>query len=290
MRKQGETGLVAALVVGALVVYFLPVKFKLALTQLPARVLLMPLNWTKHLQSSILILKNDNERLSQQVSELQYANIALREDTRRANGDLSLAGFVFKRAQVVGRDFQTLVRSIVINQGERLGLKSGMAVLGDGGLVGKIVQAAPDQSVVETILSPSLRMGALDQRSRVVGIVRGPALTMEYVALDEDVMVGDTVVTSGLGDMFPPGLPIGVVATVEGDPGGIFKRIRLKPLVRVAAIEQVSVVISCTELPRAVEAIAESAQIQKMNKIRRIEFKHERPSLPPRRIEASQPF
>jgi rod shape-determining protein MreC len=271
-------------------VYFLPLKIKTAIIHIPARVLLVPFNWTKSQSLNIIKLKQDNEKLSQLVGELQLANTALREDQRRTIAEVTLAGFVFKRARVVGRDPQTLVRTVLINRGEKDGFKTGMAVMGGSALLGKIIETGPEQSLVETVLSPTLRIGALDQRSRVVGVVKGPALAMDYVALDEDVRIGDTVVTSGLGDLFPPGLPIGVIAAIDDGTGGIFKRIKLTTLVRVAAVEQVSVITSVTEQPRTVEAIAESAATRKMEKIRRVEFKKERPPEPTRRIEASQPF
>lgn len=290
MGNRWEIGLFIALLIGSGGAFFLPAKTKLAAVRAPARIFLYPFNWLKIQSLNIIRYRRDNERLARQVSELECANIALRENRKRPGSTPDLGGYRLTGARIVGRDPQTFVRTLLLDRGGRAGIAPGMAVIGSGGFIGKVVEVQPDQALVETIRSPDLRVGVLDQRSRVVGVVRGALLTMEYVARDEDVRPGDTVVTSGLGGMFPPGLPIGLVATTGDKAGGIFKKIVVVPFTSVAVLEQVSVITSVLEQTRAVEASAESAATRQTETIRRAEFRTEPRPAPPRRIEASLPF
>ena len=85
---------------------------------------------------------------------------------------------------------------------------------------------------------------ALVQRSRARGIVEGRAsqfLELKYVSGSDDVRVGDLVVTSGLCGIFPRGLPIGTVSSVEKSSAGIFQHVELRPSAHLNRLEEVSV-------------------------------------------------
>ena len=85
------------------------------------------------------------------------------------------------------------------------------------------------------------------QGSRAVGIVYGTldsGLRMDFVSRDTSVSVGDTIVTSGLGGIYPKGLVVGEVTLVEKDPSALYQRIDVQPTSGVGNLEEVLVVLS----------------------------------------------
>jgi hypothetical protein len=117
----------------------------------------------------------------------------------------------------------------MVDRGTADSVRVGMAIVGFRGLVGRVSQVFPTSSQVVLINNKSISVSCMDRRSRVVGMLewdRGSFFRLEYVGKEEDVVVGDTLVTSGLGMLFPKGFPIGTVFQVTEDRGGISKRVR----------------------------------------------------------------
>jgi len=89
--------------------------------------------------------------------------------------------------------------------------------------------------------------GALMQRTRVTGIVignLGAGLRVRYLPLLADVVVGDEVVTSGMGGVFPKGIPVGRVIAVERKSGALFQEAVLEPKVDLGRLEEVVILMN----------------------------------------------
>jgi len=94
------------------------------------------------------------------------------------------------------------------------------------------------------VTDPVSSVSGLLQRTRVTGIVtgdRGPTLRLRYLPLMADVAVGDRVVTSGMGGVFPKGVPLGTVTGVERKSGALFQEAVLEPAVDLSKLEEVLV-------------------------------------------------
>ncbi len=125
-----------------------------------------------------------------------------------------------------------------------------MAVVVPGGLVGKVVRTFPERSLVEPLGSASSAVSVLIERSRVRGVVRPryvgvaelASWNMEYVPSRSDILAGDRVVTSGLGGVYPPGITVGTVRSVEDGP--LTMKVKLDLAVDPTTAEQVFVVLS----------------------------------------------
>jgi rod shape-determining protein MreC len=119
-----------------------------------------------------------------------------------------------------------------------------MAVITAGGIVGKVLHAYPSTSLVLMINDQSSGVGAMLEKSRLQGVVRGTPngeLVMERVMSDEQVSPGETVLSSGGDQIFPKGLPLGTVSKVS--PGReMFLNIHVKPAADLSRIEEVLVV------------------------------------------------
>jgi rod shape-determining protein MreC len=108
----------------------------------------------------------------------------------------------------------------------------------------------PVTSWVSTLLSPECAVSALDQRSRVRGIVRWryPAgLSLQLAAAGSDIVEGDEIISSGLGGVFPKGLEIGSVDGVEERLGELFRRVSVRAAVDFDRLEEVAVLTRETD-------------------------------------------
>lgn len=203
-------------------------------------------------------VREENKRLHQRVMELALKNFWLNEahlENQRLKGLLDFRSELKHQvipADIVAKDPNRAYFSIMINKGFQDGVRKNMPVVNTRGLVGKIVDVSSRSSTVQLMTDPSFRASALDKRSRVFGIIKsqaGFALRLENIPLQEDVRVGDLVISSGLGGIFPLGLQIGTVTAVESRETfskedrsfGIFKMIQVNPSVDFSSLEEVFV-------------------------------------------------
>ncbi|HEV7516981.1 MAG TPA: rod shape-determining protein MreC [Thermoanaerobaculia bacterium] len=148
-----------------------------------------------------------------------------------------------RAADVIYVDRSSLLRTLVLYAGPRPA-RFNQAVLSPEGLVGRVVVAAGPYAKVQLITDRAAAVGAMALRTRRQGVVRGSArdagfgLELDYVPLQADVRVGDRIVTAGIDGIYPRGIPVGTVASVE--PGGqLFHKIALVPAVDFGALDQV---------------------------------------------------
>ncbi|HJP19274.1 MAG TPA: rod shape-determining protein MreC [Nitrospinota bacterium] len=147
-------------------------------------------------------------------------------------------------ASVVGSDAISWSKMITINKGSNDGLKKNMAVVSHEGLVGHIIQTVPYYSKVLLITDVRSAVDALDQEKRTRGVVIGKGsdiCEMKYIPQDADIRVGQSVISSGLGGVFPKGLLIGKVSKVEETNKGLFKNVVVTPSVKISFLEEVFV-------------------------------------------------
>ena len=145
---------------------------------------------------------------------------------------------------------------VVINRGLADGLAVDMAVVTSMGLVGHLSEVGLNSSKVQLILDPRSSVGTLVQRpeSRVAGIVEGdmnnPTMPrMVNIPKDADVQVGDVIVTSGFGGVYPKGIVVGHVKEVKNDEGGLLKYGVLETTVNFQKLEDVAVITVSREAP-----------------------------------------
>ena len=189
-------------------------------------------------------LKRENLDLRaelQQTQEILQQNVRLRK----------LLAFVDELdrpalpAQVIGEDASNWARTILIDKGTRAGLRNGLPVVSAQGVVGRIIKVAPDSARILLITDASSAVAALIQRTRTRGVVRGRGdnLSIEYALRDADLQIGDLLVTSGMGGVFPKGLPLGLIEFVEKDQFGLFQQVRAVPTVDFSHLEEVMVIV-----------------------------------------------
>jgi rod shape-determining protein MreC len=149
-------------------------------------------------------------------------------------------------ATVIGEDGSPWFRTVVIDRGSADGLREGMPVVATDGVVGQLVKVAAGSSRALLLTDHASSIASLVQRSRARGVVKGAGggrCAMEFTLHGEDVKVGDTVVTSGIGGIFPKGFPVGEVTMVKKGEFGIFQTIEVRPRVSIEKLEEVLVIV-----------------------------------------------
>ena len=197
-----------------------------------------------HLQKENLLLKQriaELQRENHQMKEMAYANERLQKllEFREKISPPVIA------AEVIGGDPSSWFRSITLNKGEKEGIRKGMAVIAPEGVVGQILKTAPYHSTVLLITDYNSAIDAIVQRTRSKAIVEGKGenqCQLKYLLRSEEVVVGDMVVTSGLGRNFPKGLTVGQIRKVDKKEYGIFQHAELVPSVDLTKLEEVLVI------------------------------------------------
>jgi rod shape-determining protein MreC len=143
-------------------------------------------------------------------------------------------------ARVIGNSADTTSQVIYVNRGQRDGVKRDMGVITPDGIVGKVADVYGETSQIQLLTDKYSGAGAMLAGSRVQSPVGGtgePLLSMKYVPSDDEVNVGDQVVTNGMDRIFPKDLPVGTVTEVK--PGTPFKLVRVKPAAKLERLEEV---------------------------------------------------
>ena len=147
--------------------------------------------------------------------------------------------------RVIAASAGTASRTIEIDRGERDGIRRNMAVITPDGAVGKVIEVYGDTAQVLLLTDKDGGAGAMLVDTRTQGPVGGtgePLMLMKYVATEENVAVGEKIVTSGMDKIFPRDIPIGTV--VEVKPGNPFKQIRVQPAAKLDRLETVIVLLT----------------------------------------------
>jgi rod shape-determining protein MreC len=196
-------------------------------------------------------VERENRRLREQVDTLALKAQAAeesRQELTRLRELLELRESVpwtTVPARVIARGTEGSARIVTLDRGSRDGVRLNQPVLTPRGVVGRVIEAAPGASKVQTVLDPNSGVAGLIQRTRVQGMVVGAGdrgCRMEYVSELSNVEVGDVVVTSGLDQIYPKGYTIGIVASI-GEGEGLTKLVELRPEVDFRRLEEVLVVL-----------------------------------------------
>jgi rod shape-determining protein MreC len=195
-------------------------------------------------------VRQENRELKDQIEKLRLEQVRLNGDAEQARRLQLLLGFKEQfisktiAAQVIGSSGSEQSRSVYIDKGTDNGIDKDMPVITADGVVGKVLRVFGSTSQVLLIDDQSSGVGAILERSRLQGVLRGtPAgeVVLEKVMSDEQVLPGEKVLTSGGDQIFPKGLPVGVVTKVSPGPD-LFLNIRVRPATNLSKLEEVLVI------------------------------------------------
>jgi rod shape-determining protein MreC len=202
---------------------------------------------------------NENLQLRRKVAGLTAENLKLRQsesDLRRLRSLLGYSEqFNMKTslAHAIMLDTSTRFKSIIIDRGSDDGVDVNDAIVNANGLIGRVILTTKDLAKVQLITDANSAVGALVERTRRQGVVRGDgasAAEMHDVPSLADVVPGDRVLSAGIDGIYPKGIPIGVVTRADAGPN-LFKDITIKPSVDFGTVEEV-IVIHTHKIPAPV--------------------------------------
>ncbi len=206
--------------------------------------------WSNYLD--LRHVRQQNQELTERVSRLQLEQATLLEDARQGQRLQSLLAFkehyiyTTVPAQVIGTSGTDQSRILYIDKGAKDGLKPDMAVITPDGIVGKLKDVFGGTSQVLVISDQTSGAGVLLEQTRLRGVLRGNALGQPQIINmlpDERVKPGERVVTSGGDQIYPRGLPVGVVDQVVPDTSNPpYMDILIKPAANLGHLEELLVI------------------------------------------------
>jgi rod shape-determining protein MreC len=197
---------------------------------------------TAKVQSENERLREVNAELMLQVNRLREYAI-LNEELKGLVGLKDTFSYPLIPATIVSKSLNKSQSTITINVGEGSGIKPGMPVINDLGLIGIVQSISEDYAIARTLKNIDLKITVKDERSRVDGIMKwtGENLVIVDVPKTYDIEPGDRIISSELSSIIPIPIPVGVVVGLSKVETGIFNEVKLKPFVDFVRVENVFV-------------------------------------------------
>lgn len=242
--------LIAALLISA-VLAILPSGFKTAMGAGVVGSIFAPLEYPASQIRSLFLSWTENQELRHKLTQAALENASLKEaarendEFRRLLELRSRTQWLLRPGRVAGREPSTLSPLLIIEMNDTSGIFRDMPAVSDIGLVGKVSGTGGGFVQVTTIFDKDSRVSAILNRSRVLGIFRidrGQRCILDRVPLRADVKEGDTVLTSGYGQVFPAGLMLGTVEEIKEDKRQLTLNIVVKPSLNLNSISQLFII------------------------------------------------
>ncbi len=212
-------------------------------------------SWVLAVPENVLTAILELGHLRQEVARLQVENQSLRlelSNHKSIESELTRLQEVLqikakqphqtRIARIIAHDPSTWNKSFIIDAGAEDGVTADSPIITEQGIVGRILEVSPKNSRVLLITDTSSSVAGIDTRSRVTGVVLGTGgsqLKYGYVSASEDVQVGDPIVSSGLGGVYPKGYALGTIFRKAISENGLNTDIELAPAVDLGVLDYV---------------------------------------------------
>ena len=261
--REAGTGPISS-VKGAFTVVTTPVRYAGSVVSAPFSGLANVFGNLTADEKTLSELKEENEKLTAENAKLKEADetASRLQDLLKLQSTYSLESTA---AHVISGSTDTWTSTVTIDKGTSSGLTVGMPVTDSAGVIGQIIECGVSSSTVRLITDESSSVSAMVQSSRAQGMLRGSAdgtLRLTLVRTDQTVKTGDLVVTSGLGGVFPKGLPLGKVTNVERTSGSMYYTITVKAFSSTGSFEEVLVITALKQDQKATADDAAAANKQ----------------------------
>ena len=207
-------------------------------------------NSLKNVLKENKILKSNVEKIESLETENTELKKEIQELKKELKIDFVLSDYEHLNATVISRNSNTWFNNLTINKGSHNGIKKGMVVINSTGVIGKTTNVSTFTSDVKLITSTTtnnkISVTIASGDKKLTGIIDSydyntGFLKIEGISNTDNVSVGDTVYTSGLGGVFPSGILIGKVANVTTDVYDLSKIINVTPSAKFSDINYVTV-------------------------------------------------
>lgn len=215
---------------------------------------------TTSLYLNLVNIKKENSRLRKEILKMQVLQVKLTEtqiENDRLEQLLNFKNDVESEslvAKVIASDLLFGTHSTIrVNRGRQDGLHVGLSAITPLGVVGVVFHVEESFSDILVLTDSFSTIDAIVQRSRVRGLIignRGANCMLQYLKRTDDVQKGDLIITTGLDDIFPKGIPIGHVIKVQKGSYGITQQVEVQPLVNPHHLEELLIVLKPHSSPQ----------------------------------------
>ena len=202
----------------------------------------------------VTTLRQNNSDLEAENSRLQVQIVELQQQVTEAELLSTLVDYErrhvdnqYTAASVIARDVSPFMHYIIIDRGSDDGLRKGMPVITQQGLVGNIAAVTAGAARVQLINDPGSSINVLLQQSDEEAVLKGlitGEIELDMVSKNASIQPGDLVMTSGLGGNYPANLVIGQVVTIRNEASALFQTASVQPAVDFSQLEIVLIIIN----------------------------------------------
>lgn len=203
-------------------------------------------------------LKEENEKLEEKIDELEYKLLeieTLEADNENLREKLEIKDrynhFKLIYADIVIKNYDNFDETFVINKGTSDGVKEKQTVITKDGLLGHISEVAKETAVVTTILDPNVSVGVEIASVNKNALVKGDftlkneaKLKLTYIPIDTEISVDEVVYTSGIGEVYPKGIPVGTIEKVVNKKNEIDRYAVITPLADINNVTSVGIIVN----------------------------------------------
>jgi len=211
--------------------------------------IIAPITYLKDLLEDLFYLREENQQLKIRLYEIslkEKSNQELINENKRLKSFLDLKETrkdIVTVARVISKGSNKFMKTLWIDKGNKQGVQKDFTVITFNGLVGKVVSVTSNFSEVLLLTDPNFSVAVRVERTRTEGILSGTGngCILNYIPLEEEILVGDRIITSGLDGIFPEGILIGAVKSTTKKEG-LFQKVNVIPIQREHNIEEVAVI------------------------------------------------
>jgi rod shape-determining protein MreC len=199
-------------------------------------------------------LSQRNTELEAEVSELQSQIIQLQQQVGETQQLAALVDFAqanpenrYRGASVIGRDPSPFLHYVIINRGSNDGIRRGMPVVTNQGLVGRVDAVIADAARVQLVTDPASTVNIRLQNAEVEATLSGSMngdVALDLIPQDTNIQRGDLVLTSGLGGGYPPNLIVGQIVNVRTRDFDLFQQATVQPVVDFNHLQIVLIIVN----------------------------------------------
>jgi rod shape-determining protein MreC len=190
-------------------------------------------------------IKKFNEELQIQLANQLIENTHLKTQLKKT--ELNQFEYVIKDtafvlADVVGISGNLTSNNIIVNKGKDVGIDDNYPVLSSKGIVGKVIKSYSDFSIILPMNNPGFKLAVFDQSSNIQGLLETNITGKTYISfvrLGSVISIGDTIVTSNLSQLFPPGYPVGTITAIEESQDAMYIKGLISPKTNFNNLENV---------------------------------------------------
>lgn len=203
---------------------------------------------------NVASLQAENAQLRAENAQLQTEIITLQQQVTENELLSALLDFArarpenaYQAAGVIGQDPSPFLHYVIINRGSDDGIRRGMPVVSQQGLVGRVAQVTASAARVELITDPASQVSVRMQPSEVDGLLSGSItsqLGIDLIPLDAELQPGDLVFTSGIGGLYPNGILVGQISNVRREATALFQTASVQPAVDFTRLEIVLIIVN----------------------------------------------